>query len=194
MDEDRSRHTTRVPELAPLVELGVECVLDGELVAGAGLPSDFYPLAGLVSARLRSVPVSFVAFDVLRLNGRSLVDYDRQSRREILDCLVRLAEGWLTAVNTFPGAELDAVLAGCEQLGMEGVVLKRLDSPYRPGRRSTTGERSSVQRGEQNTPSGGSRRWRPVRLLNRRSGRTAATQPRSAWRERAVVASCVRRL
>ncbi|MEJ7721254.1 MAG: hypothetical protein WKF58_12795 [Ilumatobacteraceae bacterium] len=69
-----------MPELAVLGELGVECVLDGELVAGAGLPSDFYPLAGLVSARRRSAPVSFVAFDVLRLNGRSLVDYDRQSR------------------------------------------------------------------------------------------------------------------
>ncbi len=129
--------TTRVPELAPLVELGVECVLDGELVAGAGLPSDFYPLAGLVSARRPSAPVTFVAFDVLHLNGRSLVDYDRQSRWEILDCLVRLSDGALTAVNTFPGADLDAVLAGCEQLEMEGVVLKRLESPYRPGRRSS---------------------------------------------------------
>ena len=90
-----------------------------------------------MSARRRSTTVSFVAFDVLRLNGRSLVDYELQSRRDILDCLMRLAEGSLTAVNTFPGADLGAVLAGCEQLEMEGVVLKRLDSPYRPGRRAS---------------------------------------------------------
>jgi len=90
-----------------------------------------------MSARRRSTTVGFVAFDVLRLNGRSLVDYELQSRRDILDCLMRLAEGSLTAVNTFPGADLGAVLAGCEQLEMEGVVLKRLDSPYRPGRRSS---------------------------------------------------------
>jgi ATP-dependent DNA ligase len=42
----------------------------------------------------------------------------------------------VTAVATFAGPDLDDVLAGCEQLTMEGVVLKRLDSPYRPGRRS----------------------------------------------------------
>lgn len=71
--------TARVPELTVLGELGVECVLDGELVAGAELRSDFYPLAGLVLARRRSAPVSFVAFDILRLNGRSLVADDRQS-------------------------------------------------------------------------------------------------------------------
>lgn len=128
--------TAKVPELTALAELGVECVLDGELVAGAGLPVDFYPLAGLISARRRGAPVTFVAFDVLRLNGRSLLDYDLASRREVLECLVRLSDGALTAVTGFSGPDVDDVLAGCEQLAMEGVVLKRLDSPYRPGRRS----------------------------------------------------------
>ena len=45
--------TAKVPEVAAIAELGVECVLDGELVAGAGLPADFYPLAGMLSARRR---------------------------------------------------------------------------------------------------------------------------------------------
>lgn len=66
--------SAKVRELAALAELTADCVLDGELVAGAGLPVDFYPLAGLVSARRRSSPVTFVAFDVLRLDGRSLLD------------------------------------------------------------------------------------------------------------------------
>lgn len=126
-----------MPEVTAIGELGVECVFDGELVAGAGLPVDFYPLAGLMAARRRHQRLTFVAFDVLRLNGCSLLDYDLASRREVLDCLVRLSDGALTAAHVFPGSDLDDVLAGCDQLAMEGVVLKRLDSRYRPGRRTT---------------------------------------------------------
>ena len=125
--------TAKVPEVAALAALGVECVLDGELVTGAGLPTDFYPLAGILSARHRSQRLTFVAFDVLRLNGRSLLDYELASRREVLDCLVRLSNAALTAVRAFPGTELDDVLAGCDQLTMEGVVVKRRTSVYRPG-------------------------------------------------------------
>ena len=128
--------TAKVPEVAAFAELGVECVLDGELVTGAGLPTDFYPLASLLAARRRSQRLTFVAFDVLRLNGRSLIDYNLASRREVLDCLVRLSDGALTAVRVFPGPELDDVLAGCEHLNMEGVVVKRRTSTYRPGRRT----------------------------------------------------------
>ena len=128
--------TAKVPEVAAIAELGVECVLDGELVTGAGLPTDFYPLAGMLSARRRSQRLTFVAFDVLRLNGRSLLAYDLASRRDVLDCLVRLSDGALTAVNVFHGSELDDVLAGCEQLNMEGVVVKRRTSLHRPGRHS----------------------------------------------------------
>ena len=58
--------TETVPEVAGLADLGVDSVPDGELVSGAGLPSEFYPLAGLMSARRRRSAVTFVAFDVLR--------------------------------------------------------------------------------------------------------------------------------
>ena len=103
---------------------------------GAGLPTDFHPLAGLLSARRRHQRLTFVAFDVLRLNGRSLLGDDLASRRDILDCLVRLSDGALTAVRVFPGPELHDVLAGCEHLNMEGVVVKRRTSLYRPGSRT----------------------------------------------------------
>ncbi|MGI9028962.1 MAG: hypothetical protein ACR2HP_03115 [Ilumatobacteraceae bacterium] len=91
--------TVKVPELQPVAALGAECLLDGQLVAGAGLPVDSYPLAGLMSARRRGTPLTFVAFDVLYLNGRSLLDYDLASRREVLDCLVRLSDGALTGAH-----------------------------------------------------------------------------------------------
>jgi len=77
-----------------------------------------------------------VAFDVLRLNGRSLLNYELASRRQVLDCLVQLSDSALTALATFDGADLDAVLTCCEQMQMEGVVVKRRTSLYRPGRRS----------------------------------------------------------
>ena len=88
-------------------------------------PSTSTRWLGCSPARRRQQRLTFVAFDVLRLNGRSLLDYDLASRREVLDCLVRLSDGSLTAVHVFPGSELDDVLAGCEQLDMEGVVMKR---------------------------------------------------------------------
>ncbi len=47
-----------------------------------------------------------------------------------------VSDGAFTAVHVFPGSELDDVLAGCEQLSMEGVVVKRLASLCRPGRRT----------------------------------------------------------
>ena len=40
--------------------------------------------------------MTFVAFDILALNGRDLLDYVLTSRREVLDCLVRLSDGALT--------------------------------------------------------------------------------------------------
>ena len=66
----------RVPELEPLSRLGVDVVLDGEVVSGAGRPSDFYDVIGAVSARRRNRPgLNFLAFDVLWLDGSWLVDH-----------------------------------------------------------------------------------------------------------------------
>jgi ATP-dependent DNA ligase len=97
---------------------------------------DFYGVAGLVSPRRRRTPLTFAAFDVLAVSGNSLLDHDQISRREVLDCLVRLSDGALTAVRQVPGADLDHVLAACEHLGLEGVALKRSRSIYPPGQRS----------------------------------------------------------
>jgi len=54
-----------------------------------------------MSARRRRSTVTVVAFDVLQLNGRRLLDYDIAGRREALERLVRLSDSALTAVATF---------------------------------------------------------------------------------------------
>ncbi len=125
----------RVPEVEPLSELGVDFVLDGELVAGAGRPSDFYEVIGAVSARRRDRPsLTFLAFDLLWLDGSSLVELPHVDRRRLLQRLHDLSDGALSVVPSFPAVDVDDVLAGCEDLDLEGVVLKRSASRYRAGR------------------------------------------------------------
>jgi bifunctional non-homologous end joining protein LigD len=77
---------------------------------------------------LGHVPVSYIPFDLLHLDGHTLFDLPYRDRRELLDSLS------LGAPPYFPCEP--AVLEATRRLGLEGVVAKRLDSPYRPGRRT----------------------------------------------------------
>lgn len=115
-------------------------ILDGELVAfDDGRPSFpllqrrlhvEHPRPALVSA----VPVTYVAFDLLRQAGRLLLANPYQQRRALLDDLALDRDG-LTAPPAFPGQAV-AMSQASRDLGLEGIVLKRVSSPYYPGRRS----------------------------------------------------------
>jgi bifunctional non-homologous end joining protein LigD len=132
------------PELGELAErvAGRDVVLDGEIVAldPDGRPSFAQlqrrmhvvaPTASLIAA----VPVAYYVFDVLHLDGRSTLDLPYLRRREILATLA--VQGVVVHV---PEHYLDMagsdVMAVARRRGLEGVVAKRLASPYRPGRRS----------------------------------------------------------
>ena len=130
--------TEHVPELASLCDIGVEMVLDGELIAGAGRPEDFYGLAGAVASRGRSQRLTFFAFDLLHCHGTDLLDRPLHERRRLLEHVAQLADGLLHIVPSYPGPDLDVLLDGADELALEGVVLKHRTSPYRPGRRVTT--------------------------------------------------------
>jgi bifunctional non-homologous end joining protein LigD len=80
------------------------------------------------------VPVVFVVFDLLRLNGQSLVREPYDHRRELLERLELQGETCLTAPVFYEGAA-DIWRASLDQ-GMEGVIAKRRDSLYEAGRRS----------------------------------------------------------
>jgi bifunctional non-homologous end joining protein LigD len=125
----------RVPELKPLSQLGVDFVLDGELIAGAGRPQDFYEVIGAVSARQRDRAVlNFLAFDLLWLDGSGVVEFPHADRRRLLERLAELSNGTVNVVRSFDAVDIDDLVAGCEDLDLEGVVLKRSASRYRPGR------------------------------------------------------------
>lgn len=132
--------TEAVPHLARLGECDVDVIFDGELVAGAGLPDDFYEVAGMMA--LRSKSPSFVAFDVLRVGGVNAMPAPYRERRQVL---CELADAMnVTVVPSFDGADLDMVFAECERLGIEGIVAKRNDSPYRPGIRSNDWRKAKI--------------------------------------------------
>jgi bifunctional non-homologous end joining protein LigD len=128
----------RVPELGELAVLG-DVVLDGELVVVTDDGrADFELLAGSVNRRTgdRSPhpPITFYAFDALRLADWELCDLPWSERREVLDDLGlgdRTAGAARTTRWSLDGAAMHQATAAV--IG-EGTCSKRLDSPYRPGR------------------------------------------------------------
>ena len=125
--------TAGYPELRGYPE-GV--LLDGELVA---LGVDGRPDFGLLQSRmhvrgpsaalLAAAPVTFLPFDVLQVGSTSLLSSTYDERRGVLDQLD------LEAPPAFLGGGAD-LLASTRAQGLEGVVAKRRDSRYEPGRRS----------------------------------------------------------
>ena len=144
MSRNHNDVTTTYPEAAELGRLlgGRSAVLDGEIVAlEPGDRPSFARLAGRIhvsrppAALLRSVPVVYYLFDLLELDGRSLLDLPYEQRRDRLTGLA-LDEGPIRTPVNFVDADGRAVLRAAELGGLEGVVAKRLGAPYRPGKRS----------------------------------------------------------
>lgn len=145
MSRNAKDMTLAYPELYPLAGAvgGRDLVLDGEIVAFGddGRPS-FGALAPRMQQRdparvtelLRAVPVTYMIFDVLHVGDRSVIRLPYDERRALLEDVVTPGFRWQTPV-TFRG-DPRAALETSRTLGLEGVVLKRRDSPYRPGRRS----------------------------------------------------------
>jgi bifunctional non-homologous end joining protein LigD len=125
--------TREYPQLQQLADALADhdVVLDGEVVAldGSGVPS-----FSEMQNRVRATRVQFWAFDVLRLDGRSLVRAAYRDRRRVLQALAADVEE-LIVPELLPGGGADA-LAESRSRHWEGVVAKRRDSTYQPGRRS----------------------------------------------------------
>jgi bifunctional non-homologous end joining protein LigD len=142
-----SEITARYPELAGLPESvgGRRMILDGEVVApdDKGRPSfqrlqrrmhvtDPHAVTRLVT----EVPIAFLVFDVLWLDDDSTMELPYATRRRMLEDLDIRGPAWQTPASHVGGG--DALLAGVRAQGLEGLMAKRLDSPYLPGRRTRT--------------------------------------------------------
>ena len=137
--------TSRYPELRPLGrQLGSRsAVLDGEIVAfdERGRPSferlqHRMHLVGdsRIQRRAREIPATYVIFDLLYLDGHSLMRLPYEERRARPDELGLEGPSWRTP-RAHPGEGRALLQASAEQ-GLEGVIAKLIDSVYEPGRRS----------------------------------------------------------
>jgi bifunctional non-homologous end joining protein LigD len=136
--------TVAYPELRTLNRaLGShEAILDGEIVAfdASGRPH-FQTLQSRMHVRgeaavkrlAETAPVTYLVFDLLWLDGHSLIDLPYAERRARLGSLELSGERW--RVPEFFSGGGAAVLAATREQGLEGVVAKRLDSRYTPGAR-----------------------------------------------------------
>ncbi len=158
--------TVSFPELAELpAALGVQnAVLDGELVAfdEHGRPS-FGHLqqrmhvtnAADAWRRAAIVPVTYVVFDLVALDGNDLTGEPLTERRRLLEALLPPSPRWRVA--TYQVGDGAALLAAADELGLEGVMAKRLDSRYEVGRRSPAWLKVKVRRRQEFVVGG----WRP---------------------------------
>jgi bifunctional non-homologous end joining protein LigD len=118
-------------------------VLDGEVVAfdEHGRPS-FERLQGrmhltgeaAIGARTRSTPIAYCVFDLLYLDGENLMRLPYTERRARLEALDLNGPSWRTPA--YHEGQGGALLEASAQQGLEGIVAKRLDSPYEPGKRN----------------------------------------------------------
>ncbi|MEM9135200.1 MAG: non-homologous end-joining DNA ligase [Actinomycetota bacterium] len=143
--------TSHYPELATLRDaVSTSAVLDGEVVVFDGDRPSFPrlqhrmhvtdPLPTLVTTH----PVVFIVFDLLALDGNSLLDLPYETRRRLLTELVDDGPAWrVPPASTGSG---QALVDLARERGLEGVVAKRLDSRYEPGARSKQWIKIKVRR------------------------------------------------
>jgi DNA ligase-1 len=136
----------RFPEIERAArELPEGVVLDGEILAwGADVPLPFMQLQRRINRRkpgprlLAECPVRFIAYDCLRDGGQDLRERPLRERRARLEGLIASTPagiGLSPAQQPEDWEGLSRLRDGARVHGVEGLMLKRLDSPYRAGRR-----------------------------------------------------------
>lgn len=136
------------PELIEALrdELSVRCVLDGEIVVPReidgrtrldweSLSQRVHPAASRIKMLAEQTPAHFIGFDALATGDASLLREPFRVRREALSQAVH-AKQWCHVTGTTEDPKIGAQwLEEFEGAGLDGVIAKRLDGPYLPGKR-----------------------------------------------------------
>ena len=142
--------TRYFPELVEMfrAQLPAPCILDGEIVVRSGKPGAerldwerlsqrIHPAASRVLTLAEETPASFVAFDLLSLDGTSLLDIPFGERRAALEKLLSKAAAPLHLTQTsLDPAVANGWLNEFEGAGLDGVVAKPLAAHYGQGKRT----------------------------------------------------------
>ena len=135
----------RFPQIAEaLCGLPADTVIDGEVVAldESGRP-DFHRLQHFTAEASR---ICYFAFDLLVLKGRDLTNLPLTDRRKLLKSIKW--SGWIGISEQFD-ISADQMLAAVREQGLEGVVAKRKDSLYEPGKRTGYWAKMRINKGQE---------------------------------------------
>lgn len=123
--------TAKYPELSKFTAAvnAQSAIIDGELVA---LDDQGRPSFSMMQQHLTQV--AFYAFDVLQINDVETIALPYERRRELLADLIEPGANWMVPKHRVGDGA--ALLAATAEQGLEGVMAKRLGSPYIPGKRS----------------------------------------------------------
>jgi bifunctional non-homologous end joining protein LigD len=149
--------STRFPEITAALATalhGRTAILDEEIVTPdrrAGAPCFELLRRRLAVARPRctlqaSIPATMCVFDILNLDGADLTQLTYRQRRAILEELPLRDTKAIAVPPVWPDLAAEVLLDVTRELSLEGVVMKRADSTYQPGRRSKSWLKSVLRR------------------------------------------------
>lgn len=129
-----------------LAELPEGSVVDGEIVA---LDESGRPNFNLLqNFRSEASHIHYFIFDLLICQDRDLTRLRLSERRELMKSLLKLHSGHIRIAEQFEASAND-MLAAVRQQGLEGVIGKRKDSLYEPGKRTGSWVKCRVNRGQE---------------------------------------------
>jgi bifunctional non-homologous end joining protein LigD len=112
-----------------------DAIIDGEIVALDEKGRSSFQLLQAFELGQKRPPIFFYAFDLLRLNGADLRDLPVEERKKKLERLLTESPGNIRYSASL-GTEARKILDQARQLGLEGLIGKRVGSQYETGRRS----------------------------------------------------------
>jgi bifunctional non-homologous end joining protein LigD len=130
-DQDYTERFSNVARELPRALRTSDCVLDGEVCA---LDENGRPSFSAMQQGKAGTPIVYFVFDVLEVEGEPLVDLPLVERRKRLEKLLDRRNKTVRFSESFPDGR--ALLDAAEDQGLEGIMAKRRDSRYLPGRRT----------------------------------------------------------
>jgi bifunctional non-homologous end joining protein LigD len=127
----------RFPEIAEAVKnLPIrDCVIDGEVVALDEEGRSSFQLLQALEMEGRKAPLCFYVFDLLELNGKSLLGLPLEERKQVLAKVCENVGDPIRYSGEISG-DVKSLLAEVQRRGLEGLIGKQRNSVYEPGRRS----------------------------------------------------------
>jgi len=137
LSRNQNELTERFPEIVEAIKAlpTRECVIDGEVVALDEEGRSSFQLLQAREMEGRKTPVYFYAFDLLQLNGKSLMSLLLEARKNTLEKLCADAGDPIRYSGAI-GGHAKRLLEEVKRRGLEGIIGKQRSSVYEPGRRS----------------------------------------------------------